>query len=248
MAVVAGLLLPASLAFADHVTGVASYTACVNRRGEVYNLTQGTNTAEACRGDDTKVHLSGGDITAVTPGTGLAGGGPEGDVTLSVDPAVVQSRVTGQCTVGSAIQSVNQDGTVTCQPTGAAPTHLSDTESVFGANLDLPTNPVVCQTTDHTPTTATVARIDSWAALEGTGLMSYTVRNVVSTNGGATWISLDPEFARDSTPAVGQWGHAANSSIRNLVAGTTYRFGVMLGLDNGPNPSAGRCEVMVEIG
>lgn len=34
--------------------------------------------------------------------------------TFPVDPAAVQSRVTGTCAVGSAVTQVNQDGTVTC--------------------------------------------------------------------------------------------------------------------------------------
>src|SRR3989338_1199866 len=45
-----------------------------------------------------------GDITGVIAGTGLVGGGDSGDVTLHVNPAVVQSRVTGTCPAGSSIR------------------------------------------------------------------------------------------------------------------------------------------------
>ncbi|MBA3542581.1 MAG: hypothetical protein H0T79_23400 [Deltaproteobacteria bacterium] len=59
-----------------------------------------------------------GDITGVTAGTGLNGGGASGAVSLSVDTTVVQSRVAGTCAVGSSIRQINADGTVACQTDG----------------------------------------------------------------------------------------------------------------------------------
>lgn len=58
---------------------------------------------------------SGGDITGVTAGTGLSGGGSAGGVTISADTSALQSRVAGSCIAGQSIRIINSNGTVTCE-------------------------------------------------------------------------------------------------------------------------------------
>lgn len=71
---------------------------------------------------------SGGTVTNIATGTGLTGGpitgsgsiavAPGGIGAAQIDPAQVQSRVTGSCSPGLFVRTVNQDGTVVCDPAG----------------------------------------------------------------------------------------------------------------------------------
>jgi hypothetical protein len=58
-----------------------------------------------------------GTITGVAAGTGLTGGGGSGNVSLAIDPTVVQARVPASCGAGHAIFSIRQDGTIGCHTT-----------------------------------------------------------------------------------------------------------------------------------
>ena len=75
-----------------------------------------------CLGSDCRTvwPSSGGGITGVSAGLGLTGGGTSGDVSLGVDFATTQKRLSNNCAAGTAVQSVSQDGIVGCVPVGSS--------------------------------------------------------------------------------------------------------------------------------
>jgi hypothetical protein len=97
-------------AFPD--TNVDTYTGCLNSGGQIGAVANGLNPLKSCGAGETIVHLGGGDITKVTAGSGLTGGGDNGAVTLSLGSGfqLPQSCATGKIPKwdGSAWQCSDQ--------------------------------------------------------------------------------------------------------------------------------------------
>src|SRR5215216_5554549 len=84
--VAAAAVTLAGTAIAGHLSGdVKSYTACLSSGGTLSGVAEGDAPRKECPKDAPEVHLSGGDITEVSVGPGLTGGGTNGAVTLGLD-------------------------------------------------------------------------------------------------------------------------------------------------------------------
>jgi hypothetical protein len=113
-------------------------------------------------------------VRSLTAGFGLTGGGA-GDVTLAVDPAVIQTRVNGACGAGSAIAAIAANGTVTCRPTGTLVTAFV-----------------------HRASSATIPEVEPWMTLLDYPLLNgdadaiVTVTSRVVEPGGANLVDPHP--------------------------------------------------------
>ena len=81
-----------------------------------------------------------GQISSVNVTDGLLGGGSQGDITIGVDPSVIQNRVTGSCPLSQAIQSIGQDGTVQCGAKGTGT--VTELSVAPGSGLTASPNPI----------------------------------------------------------------------------------------------------------
>lgn len=163
-----------------------------------------------CETDDD----SGGDITGVTAGTGLSGGGTSGPVTVSADTTYLQRRVSSTCAVGTAIRAVGADGTVTCSSTlwarvyntvNITPTHNSWTVLTFNAErFDTDTiHSTASNTSRLTATTAGVYVITAQAqfAANGTGTRALAVKlNANGSSASGSWLAFESRPAHASDP------------------------------------------------
>src|SRR5439155_22963050 len=70
-------------------TVVPSYTGCLSPiLSAVYDVAQGDLPAHPpCRPPASTIHLSSGDLTSLSAGTGLTGGGDNGDVSVGIAPS-----------------------------------------------------------------------------------------------------------------------------------------------------------------
>ena len=165
---------------------------------------------------------SGGDITGVAAGLGLLGGGTSGDVTLAVNPSVVQARVTGTCPAGQSIASIAANGTVTCE--------VDDT----GATLSGSGSASTAARADHTHQRANAtntavgvgagASIGSGSGNTAVGASALADASGLGTNTAIGWNALQHTTSTDNT-AVGSHALAGNltGGANTAVGGDALR-------------------------
>jgi hypothetical protein len=115
LVVVAAVVGTATAAFRGG--SVTTYTGCRDSKlGVVYFVAPGTKPMKSCKKGDDSLALSAGDVTRVTAGTGLSGGGESGDVAVGLDPkyALPQSCANGQ------VAKANGSGWVCATDQGSA--------------------------------------------------------------------------------------------------------------------------------
>ncbi len=200
-----------------------------------------------------------GDITAVAPGTGLTGGGPAGDVTLSVDPAVVQSRVSTACAAGQALRSIAQNGTAVCEPiagtAGGDITAVNPGVGLVGGGVSGDVSLAVvfggtgaapaAARSDHTHAvgTTTSVGVGPDVLLVNTGNFNTAVgRYALRTNSsGSGNVAVGLGALETNTTGAGNVAAGQNA----MAANTTGRFNTAIGQDAGADSSTGERNTLV---
>ncbi len=201
--------------------------------GSAYALS-GTNTVDSgdiINGQVKAADIGAGQVKASDLTAGAVNGAKVANGSLSaadVDPTSLQRRVGGSCVAGSAIQSVNQDGTVACQPAGAgtitgvtAGTGLTGGGTSGSVGLDLASGFRLPQSCAN----GQVAKSDgvgSWSCANDTDTDSGGDITAVSTGGGLTGgaTSGDVSLGVDTSVLQRRVGAACstNQAIRSIAA------------------------------
>ena len=174
-------------------------------------------------------------------GTGLTGGGTSGDVTLSIaaggvgttqiNNTQVQSRVTGTCTAGSSISTVNPDGTVLCEPDDVGATAYT-----AGIGIDIIDTTIGIKNSGVGPTQIATNAIDETKVANGSlRIADLAIWTLTGNIGGAT-ISTGCSYWNFGPPKGG-----LTSDLILVQSSTSVPGGSMLSAYFNDNVSGGVC-------
>jgi hypothetical protein len=155
-----------------------------------------------------------GDISEVTAGTGLSGGGTSGAVTLSINTAVTADVSTSQTLANKALKSPKEITTVTA------------TAATGTINFDLVTQAVLYFTTDASADFTLNFRGDSSTTLNSLMAVGDAISCVFLNTNGATAYYAD-DFEIDGTTVTPKWSGGTAPTAGNASAIDSYSFTIV---------------------
>jgi hypothetical protein len=155
-----------------------------------------------------------GDITAVTAGTGLSGGGTSGDVTLSINTAVTADLTTAQTLTNKAFTSPEE--TVTVSATAATGT----------INFDFLTQGVLFYTSNATANFTLNFRGSSGATLNSIFSTGQAISGIfLNTNGSTAYYPT--AFQIDGSSVTPKWSGGTAPAAGNASSIDSYSFTII---------------------
>ncbi|OQY50622.1 MAG: hypothetical protein B6247_21190, partial [Candidatus Parabeggiatoa sp. nov. 2] len=163
--------------------------------------------------------VNAGDLTGVTAGTGLTGGGTSGEVTINVDTTAIQNRVSANCALGESIRVINTDGTVICDADDVGTGTVIDVLTGPGLAGGGTSGTVVTLSADFSGSTGTansVARSDHTHTGSAAASHTHTDSDVADnlTLSGST---IDNSVIGATTPAAGTFTNLTVGGATPLV-------------------------------